>query len=99
MEEKILKIKETKFRLLPQENLGDEELICETRCPYSDICDKLPNPRNPEDPDSSFEDFCGELGELGEPGQNEEDPDRAEIFNSIPAPGSLETIYPEYFKK
>ena len=99
MEEKILVVGDKKFRLIPQENVEEDELLCETRCSYSDICDHLPNPRNPEDPESSFEDFCGELGELGEPGQNEEDPGRAEIFNSIPAPGSLETIYSEFFKK
>lgn len=98
MEEKILVVGDKKFRLIPQENVREEELICETRCPYSDICYKLPDPRNPEDPDSNFEDLCTELGEFLEPGQNEEDPGRAEIINSIPAPGSLEAIYPEYFK-
>jgi hypothetical protein len=98
MEEKILVVGDKKFRLIPQENLGDDELVCD-RCPYSDICDKLPDPRNPENPELSFEYLCSELGEMEKPGQNEEDPGRAEIFNSIPAPGSLETIYPEFFKK
>ena len=98
MEEKILVVGDKKFRLIPQENVEEDELLCYTRCSYSDICEHLPDPRNPEDPELSFEDLCGDLGEMGKPGQDETDYERLELFNSIPAPGSLETIYPEFFK-
>ena len=97
MEEKILVVGDKKFRLIPQENIGEEELVCD-RCSYSDICERLPDPRNPENPELSFEDLCGDLGEMEKPGQDETDYGRLELFNSMPAPGSLEAIYPEFFK-
>ena len=90
MEEKILKFKVggKELKLIPQKVEREDELVCD-RCSYSSICDLLPDTRYPDDALENFEGLCGELGETigGE-----------ELLNSIPAPGSLETIYPaEYF--
>ena len=68
------------FKFRPLFNVGDDELVCETRCSYCDICDKIGDPRALKDNERCFEDFCGELGETDDP----------ENLNMIPMPGSLE---------
>ncbi|MBP3732376.1 MAG: hypothetical protein J6I84_03940 [Bacilli bacterium] len=68
------------FKFKPLFNVAQDELICETRCPYSQICDNIRDPRALSDPERAFSDFCGELGETENP----------EILNMIPCDGSLE---------
>jgi hypothetical protein len=72
-----------KFNFRPLYNVGDDELVCETRCTYCDICNKIPDPRALGDKERCFEDFCGELGEADDP----------ENLNMIPLPGSLEESF------
>jgi hypothetical protein len=68
------------FKFKPLFNVQDDELVCETRCSYCDICDKIRDPRAIDDKDRCFEDFCGELGEVDDP----------ENLNMIPVPGAIE---------
>lgn len=72
--------KKFQFQFRPLFGVADDELVCETRCPYCDICDKIRDPRALSDEDRCFEDFCGELGETDDP----------ENLNMIPVSGSLE---------
>ena len=74
------------FNFKPLSNVGEDEVVCETRCSYGDICDKIRDPRALSDPESSFQDFCGELGELDNP----------EDCNIIPVPGTLEEGFREH---
>jgi len=68
------------FNFRPLFNVGEDELVCETRCSYCDICDKIRDPRAISDKDRCFEDFCGDLGEVDDP----------ENLNMIPIPGAIE---------
>ena len=74
------------FKFKPLFNVGEDELVCETRCSYCDICDKIRDPRALNDPDRCFEDFCGELGEVENP----------ENLNMIPVPGSIEEGFKDH---
>lgn len=46
----------------PVTNIPTGGLICDSECPYCEICDKLPDPRNPKDDNFRFIDFCGDIG-------------------------------------
>lgn len=54
---------------------------CEGICPYSEICDKIPDPRDPKNADLGFLDFCGSIGE----GDGNED-----LIDVIPVAGTVE---------
>ena len=41
----------------PVPGVKADELVCETRCPYGKICDKLRDPRHPEDKNLCFMHF------------------------------------------
>lgn len=62
-------------------------LICETDCPYKDVCDKIRDPRNPENEDLRFLDFCSDLG------MTEEDRAKGNTKGAdyVPVEGTIET--------
>jgi hypothetical protein len=75
------------FKFQPMlKELSEEQLVCDY-CSYSEICDKIKNPKALNDADSTFEDFCSELGELENP----------ENLNLFPVQGSLEEGFKEDF--
>jgi hypothetical protein len=75
------------FKFQPMlKELSEDQLVCDY-CSYSEICDKIKNPRTLNDQDSTFEDFCSEIGELENP----------ENLNLYPVPGSLEEGFKEDF--
>ena len=61
-----------------------DQLICDAECPYSKVCDKLPDPRNPEDKDLSFMDFCGNLGDEEE---------TQALSDMVPVEGTIEEAF------
>ena len=70
----------------PVPGVKADELVCETRCPYGKICDKLRDPRHPEDKNLCFMDFCGEFGSESPKGLSE----------MIPKEGSLEEVFSDF---
>lgn len=90
MEEKIFKVGNLEFRFGPPlENIGDEEIICDTRgCPYENVCWNIPDPEALEDKSLCFVDFCGMIG-IGENGDPED-------HNRMPLSGSLEEGFKDY---
>ena len=81
-EERLVEIGEKKLRFTKLENIGETELICDTRCPYSKNCFEFPDPRGIEG--SCFEDFCACELDLYV--------DQEEANCLIPALGSLEML-------
>lgn len=68
------------YRPVNVENATD--LICETHCPYKNVCDKIKDPRNLENSELTFLDFCSEIGQ--------EKDDDVEV-NMVPVAGTIET--------
>ena len=69
-----------------------DQLICDAECPYSKVCDKLPDPRNPEDKDLCFMDFCGNLGD---------EESSQELGDMVPVDGTIEEAlsdFPDIFQ-
>lgn len=64
-------------------NKAVDGIICDTVCPYGDLCSKIIDPRNPDNPKLKFTDFCGDLGEDSE---NEEN----DLTEYIPVEGTIE---------
>jgi hypothetical protein len=64
-----------------------EELVCEKNCPYSKICDKIPDPRNMNDKNLKFLDFCGEA---------EDERDNTSLGNMVPLEGTVEEFFKDY---
>jgi hypothetical protein len=79
MEKQIKKVKVRGliFELEIPEDIGQDEILCDTRCPYGPgFCIKLPDPRKIKpNPKSNFMDFCGE-----------------KLGNAIPIKGSLDIL-------
>ena len=59
---------------------AEGKIMCTSRCPYKDICDKIPDPREPENKELSFIDFCAGLS----------DSDEDDYLNCLPAKGTIE---------
>ena len=80
---------------------GPEEVICESRCPYSKICKLLPDPRQPEgEAKIGYDGFLNFCGDLGTP-QSEGEEQDSELQNYVPAEGSIEATFedfPDIFK-
>ena len=72
---------------------GPEEVICETRCPYSKVCKLLPDPRKPESEAKpgfdGFLNFCGDLGTAQGDGEEQD----IELANYVPCEGSIEKTF------
>lgn len=80
---------------------GPEEVICETRCPYSKICKLMPDPRDPEGSQKlgfdGFLNFCGDLGTAQLNGENDEQAKGdVDLANYVPAPGSIEDTFEDF---
>lgn len=64
---KEVKVRGLTFKLEIPEDIGQDEILCDTRCPYGpEFCIKLPDPRKiKSNSEFNFMDFCGEkLGNL-----------------------------------
>ena len=106
MDDKLKKRKLVKFQtskgekellMEPVVNMnGYEEVICETRCPYSKICKLLPDPREPEGTKKvgydGFLNFCGDLGTVQADGEKQD----AELAHYVPAEGSIEATFEDF---
>lgn len=77
MEKRIKKVRGLIFEVEIPEDIGRDEILCDTRCPYGrEFCTKLPDPRKIKpNPKYSFMDFCGE-----------------KLGNAIPVKGSLDIL-------
>ena len=86
---KVVTEKGDRFITFKPVDLNDnlEELVCEKSCPYSKICDKIPDPRNMKDKNLKFLDFCGEA---------EDEKDNTSLGNMVPLEGTVEEFFKDY---
>lgn len=80
-------------------DIPQDQLICDSACPYSNLCSVIRDPSCPEDTSRCYNDFCSMLGE------NEGDND-SELLNMVPVEGTIESffsdgpdIYSQVFEK
>lgn len=83
---KVMTPKGEKFIVYrPIDEIPTDGIICDVKCPYGEICGKLPDPRNPEDKDLCFIDFCNTLGE--------DEGDDEKISTMVPNDGEMENLF------
>lgn len=70
----------------PIGEIPTDSLICDTKCPYGEVCGKLPDPRFPDDKSYCYIDFCQSLGEG-------EDKKSSDLSSMVPAEGELENLF------
>ena len=78
---------EIEMEAIPRAEIEEDELICNSRCPYNENCESFPDPRENWLKGVDFSDFCSELDEDIFPAEG-----LIENCQHIPVAGSLEKL-------
>lgn len=65
-------------------DIPQDQLICDSVCPYSKLCPIIRDPSCPEDTSRCYNDFCSMLGE---------DDTDSELLNMVPVDGTIESLF------
>lgn len=94
---KVIKVADPKggeelvFKFVPRQS-NNEDINCDTICPYANICEKICDPNHLGEEGYNFVDFCAKV-EIDRATEEAPDDEEASKTTYIPAEGSLEEAF------